>query len=144
MRSFLWYLLQFTWGLPQNLGGLLWFLFYLGKPHRLWHGSVVTRIRRKRFSGGFTLGIFIFLTEPLTEEAEHDLLIHEYGHTVQSLYLGPLWSLGIGLPSMLWCNLPPFQRLRKRKQLSYSALYCEGWADRLGQKTLGERFLRSE
>ena len=142
MKPFLWYLLQFTWGLPQNLGGLLWFLFYLRRPHRLWNGAVVTRIRRKRFSGGFTLGIFIFLTEPLSEEAEHDLLIHEYGHTVQSLYLGPFWSLSIGLPSMLWCNLPPFQRLRRKRNISYSSLYCEGWADRLGQKSTGERFIR--
>lgn len=143
MKRFFWYLLQFTWGLPQNLGGMLWFLFYLRKPHDLWHGSVVTRIRRRRFSGGFTLGIFIFLTEPLGEEAEHDLRIHEYGHTVQSLYLGPLWSLVIGLPSMLWCNLPPFQKLRRQRDIPYSALYCEGWADRLGQRVLGERFMRS-
>ncbi len=142
MKRFLWYLLQFTWGLPQNLGGLLWFLFYLRKPHALWNGSVVTRIRRRRFSGGFTLGIFIFLTEPLLPDTEHDLRIHEYGHTVQSLYLGPLWSLIIGLPSMLWCNLPPFQKLRRDRAIPYSALYCEGWADRLGQKVLGERFLR--
>jgi hypothetical protein len=142
LKRFLWYLLQFTWGLPQNLGGLLWFLFYLRKPHALWNGSVVTRIRRRRFSGGFTLGIFIFLTEPLLPDTEHDLRIHEYGHTVQSLYLGPLWSLVIGLPSMLWCNLPPFQRLRRDRAIPYSALYCEGWADRLGQKVLGERFLK--
>ena len=140
MKRFFWYLLQFTWGLPQNLGGLLWFLFYLRRPHSLWNGSVVTRIHRKRFSGGFTLGIFIFLTEPLSEESEHDLRIHEYGHTVQSLYLGPLWSLCIGLPSMLWCNLPPFQRLRRKRHIPYSALYCEGWADQLGQRVLGERF----
>ena len=142
MKPFLWYLLQFTWGLPQNLGGLLWFLFYLRRPHSLWNGAVVTRIRRKRFSGGFTLGIFIFLTEPLSEESEHDLRIHEFGHTVQSLYLGPVWSLVIGLPSMPWCNLPPFQKLRQRKGIPYSALYCEDWADRLGQKVLGERFRR--
>ena len=134
MKTFLWYLIQFTWGLPQNLGGLVWFLIYFTKPHRIWHGAVVTRIRRKNFSGGFTLGIFIFLTEPLSPQAERDLLIHEYGHTVQSLYLGPLWSLSIGLPSMLWCNLPVFQRLRKCRGVPYSALYCEGWADRLGQK----------
>ncbi len=139
MKTLLWYLLQFTWGLPQNLGGLIWFLIYLRRPHTRWHGAVVTRIRRRNFSGGFTLGIFIFLTEPLSPREEQRLLAHEYGHTVQSLYLGPVWSLAIGLPSMLWCNLPPFQRLRARRNISYSALYCEGWADRLGQKHTGKR-----
>ena len=90
----------------------------------------------KRFSGGWTFGCFIFLTEPLSPQDEHDLLIHEYGHTIQSLILGPVWSLVIGLPSMLWCNLPVFQRLRRRRSIPYSRLYCERWANRLGQKAL--------
>lgn len=133
------YLLQFTWGILQNLAGFLWFLVYLGRPHSLWHGAILTRVRRKGFSGGWTFGCFIFLTEPLSPAAERDLLIHEYGHTVQSLILGPLWSLAIGLPSVLWCHLPLFRRLRRKRGLSYSWLYCEGWADRLGQRALGER-----
>ena len=139
---FLFYLVQFTWGLPQNLAGAFWFLCCLRKKHSLYHGAIVTRVHRKNFSGGWTFGCFIFLTEPLLPDTEHDLRIHEYGHTVQSLFLGPLWSLVIGLPSMLWCNLPPFQRLRRDRAIPDSALYCEGWADRLGQKVLGERFLR--
>ena len=82
------------------------------------------------------------LTEPLSPQEEHDLLIHEYGHTVQSLILGPVWSIVIGLPSMLWCNLPVFQRLRRKKGVPYSRLYCEGWANRLGQKVLKEKQFR--
>ena len=137
--AFWYYLLQFTWGLPQNLAGALHFLFALRKPHSRYHGAIVTRVRRKRFSGGWTFGCFIFLTEPLSPGAEHDLLIHEYGHTVQSLILGPLWSLVIGLPSMLWCNLPFLQRLRRKRRIPYSRLYCEGWANRLGEKATGEK-----
>lgn len=138
----LWYLLQFTWALPQNLAGALRFLCCLRKKHGLYHGAILTRVRRKRFRGGWTLGCFIFLTEPLTPEEEHDLLIHEYGHTVQSLILGPFWSLMIGLPSTLWCRLPCFRRLRQRKGLSYSSLYCEGWASALGEKYTNMRMHR--
>lgn len=138
-RRFLFYLIQFTWGLPQNLAGAFWFLCCLRKPHSRYHGAIVTRVRKKNFSGGWTFGCFIFLTEPLSPRSEHDLLIHEYGHTVQSLILGPVWSFVIGLPSMLWCNLPMFQRLRREKGIPYSRLYCEGWANRLGQQVTGER-----
>lgn len=138
----LFYLLQFTWGLPQNLAGALWFLYYLRKPHRLYHGAIVTRVHRRRFQGGWTFGCFIFLTEPLTAQQEHDLLIHEYGHTIQSLILGPLWTLGVGLASTLWCNLPQLQRLRRQKDLPYCSLYCERWANHLGQMVLKERISR--
>ena len=48
----------------------------------------------------------------------------------------------MALPSMLWCNLPPLQRLRREKNIPYSALYCEKWANRLGEKALGERLHR--
>jgi len=137
--KFMYYLLQFTWGLPQNLAGAFWFLCCFRKKHCIYHGAILTRVRRRRFSGGWTFGCFIFLTEPLTPASEHDLLIHEYGHTVQSLILGPLWSLVIGLPSMLWCNLPVFRRLRRNHGIPYSRLYCEGWADRLGEALLKER-----
>lgn len=136
--KFLYYLIQFTWGILQNLGGFLWFLRYLAKPHFLYHGAIVTRVRRRRFRGGWTLGCFIFLTE-LSPESEHDILIHEYGHTIQSLILGPVWSLSVGLPSMLWCNLPLFRRLRQRKRIPYTRLYCERWANVLGEKALGEQ-----
>ena len=139
----LWYyLVQFTWGILQNLAGCFWFLCCLRKKHSIYHGAILTRVRMKRFSGGWTFGCFIFLTEPLSPASEHDLLIHEYGHTIQSLILGPVWSLVIGLPSMLWCNLPLFQRLRRRKGIPYSRLYCEGWANRLGQKVLKEKQYR--
>ncbi len=139
--GFWYYLVQFTWGLPQNLAGLCHYLLTLGKPRSRYHGAFVTRVRRKCFSGGWTFGCFIFLTEPLSPASEHDLLIHEYGHTIQSLFLGPVWSLVIGLPSMLWCNLPVFQRLRRKRRIPYSRLYCEGWADRLGERFTGEKQL---
>lgn len=131
-------LLQATWGILQNLGGLMWFLRYLGRPHSRYHGAVVTRVHRRHFRGGWTLGAFIFLTDNLSPRAEHDILIHEYGHTVQSIILGPAWPFVIGLPSMLWCNLPPLKRLRRKRHIAYEDLYCEGWATRLGAKVLRE------
>ena len=47
----LWYyLVQFTWGILQNLAGCFWFLCCLRKKHSIYHGAILTRVRMKRFS----------------------------------------------------------------------------------------------
>ncbi len=127
MKRFLYTLLQCTWGLPQTLVGLVLFLVNKKKgcPCRIYHGGVCTTWNR---GGGVSLGLFFFC-----EEGER-LVRHEYGHTIQSLLLGPFYLLLVGLPSLVWCNLPYFRRYRKRTGTPYSALYCEGWADRLGER----------
>lgn len=65
------------------------------------------------------------------------LKVHEYGHTIQSLLLGPFYLLVIGIPSMVWFHVPQLQKLRIQKQISYSAFYTECWADWLGTKVTG-------
>ena len=50
------YLVQFTWGILQNLAGCFWFLCCLRKKHSIYHGAILTRVRMKRFSGGWTFG----------------------------------------------------------------------------------------
>ena len=50
------YFVQFTWGILQNLAGCFWFLCCLRKPHSFYHGAILTRVRMKRFSGGWTFG----------------------------------------------------------------------------------------
>lgn len=132
-------LLHAVWGIIQNIGGAIWFLRFLNRPHCKYHGAVVTRVRWKRFRGGKTLGAFIFLSDDLSRQEEEELLIHEYGHTIQSVILGPFWPLIIGLPSTLWCNLPFLKRLRAKRGIPYDALYCEGWATRLGKSVLKDK-----
>ena len=43
------------------------------------------------------------------EELSKRLLVHEYGHTIQSLIFGPLYLIVMGIPSTLWGFLPYFQ-----------------------------------
>ncbi len=123
-------LIHATWGLLQTAGGAAQFLFALRRPHRLYRGAVVTRWRRRT---GASFGLFIFLP-PGAGDA---VLVHEYGHTVQSLMLGPLFPLVIALPSSVWCHFPPLKRLRARRGISYYSLYCEAWANRLGERVTG-------
>lgn len=64
------------------------------------------------------------------------LLVHEYGHTVQSLILGPLYLPVIGLPSVIWLNTPTFAARRRRERLSYYSFFTERSANWLGERVL--------
>ncbi|MBR0085918.1 MAG: hypothetical protein IJL97_05125 [Lachnospiraceae bacterium] len=139
-------IIQFTWGLPQNLLGLALYLKYKNRPHHRFRDAVVTEWDRE---GSMSLGTFIFLEKGSMPERHfkpdritRDLLTHEYGHTVQSLMLGPLYLPVIGVPSFIWCNVPLFQKLRSSKNISYYKAYPEAWADRLGGRTTGRKIVR--
>lgn len=158
MKKFLYIFWQCVWGAPQTLLGLVLFVLHWRCRHYVYHGAVVTHWRA---AGGVSLGLFIFIhaqddtpvrpalpaagaaprpgpapaVRPMTLLAlppEGRLLLHEYGHTIQSLLLGPLYLACVGLPSFMWARLPGFKRLRRKKALSYYAVWPEKAADRLG------------
>lgn len=94
------------------------------------HGAVVTTWR---LGGSMGLGMFIFYGAGERPEKER-ILVHEWGHTIQSLILGPLYLPVIGLPSVIWATAPRCIRYRKRTGKRYTDLYCEKWASATGQK----------
>jgi len=91
-----------------------------------------------------SIGMFVFMNPARGEGWVHDTRIHEFGHCVQSILLGPLYWLVVALPSILWCNLPPVVRWRKEKDVSYYTLYCEGWANVWGAAWSKEKFITEE
>ena len=127
MRAFLYILCQCTWGILQTLLGAFVFLANAGGPHHFYHGAVVTEWRSR---SGLSLGLFVFVGE----DAPDRLLIHEYGHTVQSMILGPLFLIAVGIPSVLWAGLPYCKKKRREKRISYYSFYTEKWADHWGEK----------
>lgn len=129
MKYFFYRLWQWTWGLPQTLAGAVITLILARQPHFSYQGAVATVWP---LPSSMSLGMFLFLRKDWTAQ-EQRLLAHEYGHTIQSLFLGPLYLLIIGLPSFLWAGFPPLVKLRRRKKLPYSWLYTERWADRCGR-----------
>ena len=123
------------WQLPQNILGLL--LKWLSNPvshtfnlrGKRWTEASLNYTGwmdiRDKFHSGVSLGKYIFLCDhningDLTSER------HEYGHTIQSIYLGPLYLLVVGLPSLIhaiWW---------KPEKGDYYDFFCERWADALG------------
>ena len=129
MKKFLFVLLQCTWGLGQTLLGFLFFLKVRRKyPHTNYRGAVDTRWNRR---GGLSLGLFIF-TPADSLPNSRTVRVHEYGHCVQSLVLGPVYLI-LGLISVIWANHPYFRRLRQEKKLPYTSCFVESWASRWGE-----------
>lgn len=124
--------IQCTWGILQTFLGLALFLRYIRAPHEWYRGVVRTRWD---LDGGISLGLFIFTPDGEDEWCRR-MAAHEYGHTRQSLLLGPLYLAAVGLPSLLWERLEWCRRLRRENNIPYSWFYTERWADRLSSSVL--------
>lgn len=129
MKQFFFRLWQWTWGFPQTLLGFVIKCMNREQPSFEYHGCIVTRWKAK---GSMGVGMYLFLSEK-SFDGKSDVLVHEFGHAVQSVILGPLFLPVMGLPSILWCNLPPCIRLRKEKGVSYYRFYPERSANYLGK-----------
>jgi len=145
-------IVQLTWGIVQTFLGLLLFIIHIKKPHFWYNGSIATDWEKP---GGISLGLFIFagmnpdkmkMKKPpraeLTQELCRKILVHEYGHYMQSLVLGPLYLLVVGLPSIIWAGLPPFREWRKKNNIPYEWLFVEKWANVWGEKITKEESFR--
>ena len=136
MKTFIFYLIQTTWGLLVNIfGGILYIICKIKEygQERFFNASV-TYIPGKEPLYAWSLGLFIFATIkadlPPENNWSKDVLVHEYGHTCQVLILGPLYWFVIAIPSFIWLRC--FALYRQKKNISYYDFYTEAWANYLG------------
>lgn len=129
--------LQWTWGNMQTVAGFVLYLWYIRCPHTYYRGSVMTTCPPTFW--GLSLGMFIFVPDVPNKE---EYAVHEYGHALQSLLLGPLYIFLIGIPSITWGRIPCFVKLRQEKNILYTSFYCEKWASDWGEKVTGKKALR--
>lgn len=115
-------ILLWIWQAPQNIVGLVFRLIY-GWTAILFRGVDV--VVSDRFPGGISLGRTIVVKRPYL--ANTDTWNHEYGHTRQSLYLGPFYLFVVGIPSLLWAWY-----WKPSRGVSYYSFFTEKWADKLG------------
>lgn len=132
----LYWLIQWTWGFPQSLIGLIMSLMQGKCKRELYNGALITY--HSGNWGGISLGMFIIMNGHRPPIWTKGARVHEYGHTIQSLILGPLYLFIIGIPSFLWANSKKHNVLRDNGQESYFDFYPEYWANSLGAKTTGE------
>ena len=125
MKKLIFRLLQWTWGLPQTLLGFILSRLRRDDPREEYHNCVVVRWDQR---GSMSCGMYLFIGK----NADSRVYVHEFGHSVQSAILGPLFLPVMGIPSFLWCNFPAAKKLRRDKGVSYYAFYPESTANRLG------------
>ena len=115
--------LLFLWQLPQELIGILWLMLngmftscYLVNEFA---EVYVFKVGFQR--GAVSLGRYIFVDDYY----KHKTIRHEYGHSIQSRYLGWLYLPIIGLPSIIWACI------YKYTNKDYYWFYTEKWPDKL-------------
>ncbi len=151
MKAFLYCIWQCTWGILQSVLGLVVLILHIRDRHYFYHGAIVTEWQSK---SSVSLGMFVFITkEPYfyeklkddytMEELSERLLVHEYGHTIQSLILGPFYLIVMGIPSTLWGFVPYFYKKRTNEKISYFSFFTEKWANYLGEKVLGKKSMEN-
>lgn len=131
--------LLFIWQLPQHLVALMIYFFIRSDLSEWKNDSTGMTVLQIKVGTSFcwSLGQFIFMNP----YASHNVYCHETGHSVQSLYLGPLYLLAVGIPSvMLFITAQFKKRILKHKPEDvfkwYHSHYPEKWADKLGGVSL--------
>lgn len=127
--NWLYYLLQFTWGLPMNIIGALAYilLHVILRYPTYWRRNMLCIQIPPRF-GGMNLGMFcVFGTDC------YDVLNHEYGHSIQNMWWGFLMPFVIGIPSMIryWYR-ELVVRMGRPLKTAYDDIWFEGQATALG------------
>lgn len=127
LLNILLYIVIVIWTLPQTLVGLFVMLFckITYKHTKVKKYKDIFHVSWKYWSG-VSLGLFTFTNE----SASDNTYAHEWGHTRQSLILGPLYLIVIGLPSIIWAGC--FDKYRQIYNVSYYSFYTEKWADKAG------------
>lgn len=121
------YLIQFTWGLLENIVALIIYLIFINKPHYKYKNAFVTSIG-SNFNGNFSIGCFIFISEDKKWFDDSYDLRHEYGHCLQNLYFGPLSPFIFKIPSCIH-----FWICKLRNDFDhYYDFYPEAYANKLG------------
>lgn len=115
----------FPWCFLQNTAGFIVWLWHkaMKQGKRMVSKDGIVYFTTNLF-GGVSLGYFIFLN------TDNDTDIHhEWGHQLQSLLLGPLYLLVIGLPSGICCGF----NLYNGNLYKYYNYPWESWADKWGK-----------
>jgi hypothetical protein len=127
----------YSWEFFQNALGFCFFAsFYFRKKIKKSYFERERYFVELQSVGAISLGMFVFYTAvdnsyvPVGLENKN----HEYGHSVQSKILGPLYLPTVGIVSetrLLYAVF--FKTIKGRRWSHYYDGFPENWADRLGK-----------
>jgi hypothetical protein len=115
----------YIWQLPQHLLALIILAVYRKKRSGSSAYSSAKICWLEGTLWGVSLGDYIIVSKKYHNELT---VRHEYGHTLQSRMLGPLYLLLVGVPSF---TMACISALNKDFAKNYYKRWPESWADRL-------------
>lgn len=130
MKTKIYYILNFTWGIIMNIFGLVGagIMLALGVKPTRHAGSAVFRIGHNW--GGVSLGIFTFVCE----DADEHILNHEFGHSLQNAVYGIFFPFIVAIPSFLRYQKFVYNDKHNIPNEEYDAAWFEGQATEWGTK----------
>ena len=127
MKNKLIKLIRWIWEFPQCLLGLILIHLY-DVDHKETINNIDVYVGR--FPSGISLGLYIIMSNYSYRYSKTTTMYHEYGHSIQSKILGPLYLPTVGITSITWNGLRKiFTSLRS---INYYSIWPESWADKLG------------
>lgn len=118
-------LLHFTWCLPQTLLGLI--IRGCGHDDILLIGNYPLMVETPWLKRSmFSLGRYVFIPVDWLG-IPNTAIWHEFGHSKQSLLLGPLYLPVIAIPSVCWFWCHRWFKIKR----SYYWFFTEKWANKL-------------
>jgi hypothetical protein len=130
MKGVLYWFIQLTWGICLTaIGGILTFVFILmgHKPRRFGY-SIYVEVGKHW--GGVNFGGIFFVQKG----ASISLKSHEYGHSFQNLWLGPLMPFLITIPSAIRYHYRIHMHAKGHSLGPYEDVWFEKWATELGER----------
>lgn len=134
-------IIEFLWGLPQNIIGLIMYLYYKaqGCQTEILDGAKITYWGLNR--GGCSMGQFLFIPDKTNIREKQvketmNFIVHEYGHRIQSILTGPFWFLLFGFESIIWYLLWTNTKLNSKL---YNSFYPEKNANYFGEKKFNHK-----
>ena len=117
------------WQIPQIIIGLIMLLIFRNKTT---YTNPYNHITVWNINSGRTFGSACFSTGPIIitcDGASENTLKHETGHSMQSIYLGPLFHIIVSIPSVIrfWVR-----RLFNKSHEWYLSGWPESSAEKLG------------
>ena len=126
-------MVKWIWQFPQNLCGIVYRTCLkdrlIASITNDYIKGVEAEAYLKKSKGSITLGKYIFIYQNYRDVT--DTIRHECGHVKQSLILGPLYLIVIGIPSILHAALNNYIGCCKKHKKGYYHFYTESWANKL-------------
>lgn len=128
--QFLYWFLNFTWGIITTLCGLLISLVLLcfgkkpKKCHKIWYFKIFKNW------GGMEMGT-MFLRDCNSDNSINN---HEYGHTFQNAILGPFFIFIVAIPSAIRYWYQTIREKQNKENKDYDLIWFEGSATDIGNE----------